>query len=51
MDDNPYTAVIIAAFRALFESPYAPVFILLFVLHVAACHSARRKDDEVRFFD
>lgn len=51
VDDNPYTAVILAAFRALIESPYAPVFILLFVLHVAACYSAPRKDDEVQFFD
>lgn len=51
MEDNPYTAVIIAAFRALIESPYAPVFILLFVLHVAACCSAPRKEDQVQFFD
>lgn len=51
MEDNPYTAVIIAAVRALLESPYLPVFILLFVLHVAALHAEPRKDDQVRFFD
>ena len=51
MDDNPYTAVIIAAVRALFESPYLPVFILLFVLHVAALRAEPRKDGQVQFFD
>jgi hypothetical protein len=51
VEDNPYTAVIIAAVRALIGSPFAPVFILLFILHVAACYSAPRKDDTVQFFD
>jgi hypothetical protein len=51
MEDNPYTAVIMGAFRALFESPFAPLFILLFVLYVIACYSAARKDPEVMFFD
>lgn len=51
MEDNPYTAVIIAAFQALIESPYAPVFLLLIVLQVAACYAEPRKDDEVQFFD